>query len=176
MLPSMFDQVPLSNEPQVLPDEPSTLLFDAVLHPHRSLGPTGFLVLMGVVVAVSFVAGAVFFVVGAWPIPAFFGLDVLLVYIAFRANYRSARVSETVQLSRSELVVRRTQPNGAQQEWRFQPYWLRVNMDDPPRHDSRLMLSSHGRHVSIGGFLTPDERLEVAEALRAALAAGARSM
>jgi uncharacterized membrane protein len=43
-------------------------------------------------------------------------------------------------------------------------------MDDPPSHDSQLSLVSHGKRLIIGAFLTPDERLEVARALSAALA------
>ena len=42
-------------------------------------------------------------------------------------------------------------------------------MDDPPQHDSRLTLSSHGRTVAIGTFLSPEERLEVAHALGRAI-------
>ena len=33
----------------------------------------------------------VFLLAGAWPVFGFFGLDVLLVYWAFRLNYRRAR-------------------------------------------------------------------------------------
>jgi uncharacterized membrane protein len=42
-------------------------------------------------------------------------------------------------------------------------------MDEPPRHDSRLTLASHGRSLAIGAFLTPEERLEVARSLRSAI-------
>jgi uncharacterized membrane protein len=42
-------------------------------------------------------------------------------------------------------------------------------MDDPPRRDSWLTLASHGLSLRIGSFLTPAERLELAQALRAAL-------
>jgi uncharacterized membrane protein len=37
----------------------------------------------------------------------FFGLDVLLVYLAFRANYRSARAYEEVVVIAVELTVRK---------------------------------------------------------------------
>ena len=39
---------------------------------------------------ISFVGGMVFLIAGAWPVVGFLGLDVLLVYWAFRANYRAA--------------------------------------------------------------------------------------
>ena len=51
-------------------------IFSAVITPHRSLGRTGFLLLMLCIGAVSFVCGLLFLVIGAWPVFGFFGLDV----------------------------------------------------------------------------------------------------
>ncbi|HET8726317.1 MAG TPA: DUF2244 domain-containing protein, partial [Alphaproteobacteria bacterium] len=48
-------------------------------------------------------------------------------------------------------------------------YWLRVSMDDPPGHESQVILSSHGQSLVVGAFLTPEERLDFARALRSAL-------
>ncbi len=145
------------------------LLFDAILRPHRSLSAFGFLLLMGVLCTISFVAGMVFLLQGAWPVMGFFGLEIALIYGAFKLNYRSGRVVETVQLGREELLVRRIDPKGRVFSWTFQPNWLRVKMDDPPEHESQLALTSHGRRLIIGAFLTPEERLDVAKELRTAL-------
>ena len=66
--------------------------------------------------------------------------------------------------------MRRFAPSGTMREWRFAPFWLRVDIDDPPANDaSRLTLSSHGRSLTVGGFLTAPERFALAQALRAAL-------
>ena len=145
------------------------LLFDAVLYPNRSLSPFGFWLLMGGICTVSFIAGVAFLLAGAWPVFGFFGLDVLLIYWAFKASYRSGRLHETVKLSRNALVVERVQPSGKRQRWRFQPHWLRVEIDEPVEHDSPLTLRSHGQSLAIGAFLSPEERAEVALALRRAL-------
>lgn len=145
------------------------LLFGAVLHPHRSLTQPGFIVLMAAIALVSFGVGAAFVAMGAWPVTGFFSLDVLLIYLAFRVNYRRARMFETVSLTPEALTVERVNHRGRRQTWRFQPYWLRVTMDDPPQHDSRLTLTSHGRSLVIGAFLSPEERLDLAKALRGAL-------
>ncbi len=143
--------------------------FDAVLHPHRSLSARGFALLMVCAGAAMLAVGTGFMLVGAWPVIGFCGLELILLYFAFRLNYRSARAYETVRLSESGLVVQRISPRGRVQAWRFEPGWLRIHMDDPPRRESRLTLASHGRSLVIGAFLTPEERLEVATALRAAL-------
>ncbi len=145
-------------------------LFDAVLTPHRSLGPRGFIILMSAVCAVSFVAGLAFFLMGAWPVVGFLGLDVLLIFLAFRANYRSARMYEHLQLMPGRLTVERVSYHGERRIWQFEPYWLRLEVDRPGEHDSRLRLTSHGRSVTVGSFLSPEEREEFASALGNALA------
>lgn len=145
------------------------LVFEAELRPHRSLSPLGFWLLMATVSVVCFTAGLVFLAVEAWPVFGFLGLDVALLYLAFRLNYRSGRLVETICLNDQELVITRRFPNGQIREWRFVPYWVQVSLETPLRHDSRLVLSSHGRHIQLGSFLTPEERQEVAGELRTAL-------
>ena len=150
--------------------KPDPFLFDVVLRPHRSLSPLGFLILMLIISSICFTAGLFFLLLGAWPVMGFFGLDVLAIYIAFRLNYRTGRAIETLQLSDSELLITRINPSGTKHRWAFHPYWLQVHMDNPPEPSSKLTLSSHGQSLTIGSFLTPDERAEVATALRKALA------
>jgi len=144
-------------------------LFDARLTPHRSLSPRGFLILMAVVCAISFAGGLAFYLAGAWPVIGFLGADVALIYIAFKINYRRGRLVEQLHLTPEDLTVRRIWPNGKSRSWHFQPYWLQVVLEDPPRHESPLILRSHGQSLSIGSFLTKEERAEVAAALRQAL-------
>lgn len=143
--------------------------FNATLVPHRSLSRRGFRLLITVLVAANLVLGVPIFVLGAWPVIGFMGLDVALVVILFRLNYKSGRLTETLTLTNSDLIVTRLDPEGLAEETRLDAYWLRIEMDDPPEHESRLTLISRGNRLVIGRFLTPDERLEVARALRAAV-------
>ncbi|MBM3542188.1 MAG: DUF2244 domain-containing protein [Alphaproteobacteria bacterium] len=147
--------------------EPAQL--DVVLTPHRSLGPRGFLVLMAGVSLACFAGGAVFAHFGAWPVVGFFGLDVALVYLAFRASYRSALHRETLRLTPDALQVERIEPSGAVRRWTFQPYWLRVDLEQMPGRASVLRLASHGRSLVVGAFLSAEERASLARALKAAL-------
>ena len=82
---------------------------------------------------------------------------------------RRARRREHIRLDESGLCVRRVDPDGSAREWRFEPYWVQVRMDDPPRRDSWLTLASHGLTLRVGACLTPKERLDLARSLRAAL-------
>lgn len=156
-------------------DAPREPTFSARLTPYRSLGPRGFIVLMSLVCAVSFIAGVIFWLAGAWPVVGFFGLDVALVYVAFKLNYASARRYETVDIAGDELIVRRVEPGREPKQWTFHPYWVRVEMDWSGEIIGPLYLSSHGRRLQIGAFLSGAERRDFAEALKAALAQPART-
>jgi uncharacterized membrane protein len=148
---------------------PEPPLFQALITPHRSLEPRGFVLLLTALACLSFAAGLGFFLIGAWPVVGFLGLDVLLVWLAFRLNYRHARQFERLRLSRDSLTVERQDYYGARRHWTFQPAWLRVELERPPEHDSALYLASHGRRFAIGGFLSAEEKLALAEALDAGL-------
>jgi uncharacterized membrane protein len=145
--------------------------FSALLTPHRSLGPKGFMVLMSAVSLVSFGTGLMFYMIGAWPVMGFLGLDVALIYVAFKLNYRAARLYETVDVTPETLTVTRVQPSGKEQVWRFNPYWVRVKLEERLGRASELSLASHGSRLVIASFLTDPEREDFARALSTALTA-----
>lgn len=145
-------------------------IFSALITPHRSLGSTGFLLLMLLIGFISFAAGLVFVIAGAWPVMGFLGLDVLLVYWAFRVNYRAARAYEQVTVTASALHVRKVNHRGRVAEWTLNPVWTQL---DRQVHDEfgieRLFLVSRGHRLSVAGFLGPKEKESFADALGAAL-------
>lgn len=143
--------------------------FSAVLLPHRSLGRKGFLVLMIVVSVLSFFTGMAFLMLGAWPVMGFFGLDVLLIYLAFRLNYRAGRLYETVELKEDELRVTRVFPSGRAQSWSFNPYWVRLELEESETSANKLSVRSHGRVLLFANFLSNAEKRSFADALGAAL-------
>jgi uncharacterized membrane protein len=150
------------------PDEPT--LFSAVLTPHRSLGRTGFVVLMCLIGGISFVAGLVFFIAGAWPVMGFFGLDVLLIYIAFKVSYRTAAAYEQVTMTASTLTVRKVSHRGRVAEWTLNPVWVRLQREANEEFGvERLFLVSRGRRLPVATFLGPAEKASFANALSAAL-------
>jgi uncharacterized membrane protein len=148
---------------------PSPVFLDAVLAPHRSLPRRGFNILMLILGVVSFVYGSFFILLGAWPVFGFLGLDVLLVWLAFRASYRSSRQSEHVRLVEESLMVECTDVRGARRSWLFQPYWLRVIFEEEDEETNRLSIRSHGRSLPLATFLGPAQRREFAARLQRAL-------
>lgn len=159
----------VTNEaPRKAPDEP---FFRALLTPHRSLSRRGFAILMIAVAAVCFGYGLFFLSIGAWPVFGFLGLDVLLVYLAFRINYRAARAREEVSVSRVAVEIRKIAPSGRADEHFFNPFWARFNVR---RHAeigiTAMAVEGQGRSVPIGAFLNPDDRESFATAFGEALA------
>ncbi|WP_288425282.1 DUF2244 domain-containing protein [uncultured Agrobacterium sp.] len=152
----------------MLNDQP---VFSAELIPYRSLGRKGFRVLLVISGFVCIGNSAFFLVSGAWPIGFFLGLDFLLLYFAFRANYKAGRVKEQVVVSRTSLSIRKFSSAGKVVEHRFNPFWARFRVR---RHDEFGILSMHvsgeGRITDIGSFLNPDDRESFAKAFKNALA------
>jgi uncharacterized membrane protein len=154
---------------------PDTPLFSAVLTPNRSLGKRGFGIFMLAVAGISFVAGVVFAIAGAWPITGFFGLDVLLIYWAFRINYRDGRAYEQVVVTPTELMFRKVSPRGAAIEWRCNPLWVKLDWDVHEEFGVQgLHLVSRGERRAIASFLSPEEKESFGKALQAAIAAAKR--
>jgi len=145
-------------------------LFSAIITPHRSLSGTGFLAVMALVGGFSFIGGMFFFLLGAWPVIGFLGLDVVLVYWAFRANYRAAAAFEEVTVTPSELRLRRVSHRGEVAEWTLNPLWTKLDRETNEEFGLlKLFLVSRGRKVPVAGFLSPKERESFAAALSTAL-------
>ena len=92
-----------------------------------------------------------------------------LLWFLFKRNYLDARRSETLVLTDRELIVDRVAPDGEREEHRLDAYWLRVEQGE------RLVVTSRGNRVVIGRFLSPDERDQLAEQLKAAHRRDARA-
>ncbi len=153
------------------PHVPETVVFSAVLRPHRSLSPQGFGILMVAIALLSFFIGFAFWLMGAWPVVGFCGLDVLLIQLAFRLNYRDARAVEEVHLTHERLSITQISPQGVARETGFNPYWARLEVERQPEIGiTALSIASHGMRLAVGAFLPPVERESFASALAAALA------
>lgn len=164
----MAEADPPCAAPPYAADEP---FFKALLTPHRSLGPKGFLALMGALAFGWGVTALFFLMQGAWPVAGFFGLDILAVWLAFRMNYRAGRAQEEVSVSRTSLAIRKVAPSGRSVTHRMNPFWTRFRVR---RHAeigiTGMAVEARGTSVAIGAFLNPDDRESFAEAFSRALA------
>ena len=153
-------------------DDRNSKVWQATLTPHRSLSRQGFYVLMGLVIAVNLVVAGMFVALGAWPIGGFAGLDVLLVWWAFRVNFADARRLERISITEHELVLDRLSEKHPPEQQRFVRRWVRVELEEDRERElvGSLLLVSGRTRVAVGEFLAPEERRTLAQALKSALA------
>lgn len=144
-------------------------LLDVVLRPAPPLPPRVLLIILAIVASMNGAFALFFLLRGAWPMMPFMGADIALLAWAFQASERAARREEHVVLTPSLLTVARCAPKTAPKEFSFNPYWVRVDMANPPEHGSQLTLWSHGKGLRLGSFLPPLERASFANRLKSAL-------
>lgn len=154
---------------------PDRLLLDVRLVPHRSLGRSQFRLLMGMFALVATASSLPFVIAGAWPVGGFMGLDIVVVYLAFRANFRAARAYEDISVSPLELMLAKVSAKGRRAEWRFHPAWVFI---DKVEHEEfglqHLALRSRGTSIEVAGFLGADAKADFASQLTRALAEARR--
>jgi uncharacterized membrane protein len=146
-------------------------IWRATLTPHRSLSPKGFVILMSVIAGLNFAGGLFFYVIGAWPVVGFMGLDVVLIWWAFRANFAAGRRAECIEITAHELVLERIAERHPPQVHRFMRRWVRVDLEEDREREliGSLYLRFRGKRTEIASFLGAQERLAFAHALKAAL-------
>ncbi len=125
---------------------------------------------------VCFITGLVFTLLGAWPVMGFMGLDVLLIYLAFTRNYRDAKIFETIELTGEKLVLERVYPSGRRQNWEFNPIWVRIGLVEHSSGATKIHLTSHGKSLRFGQFLSNEERREFANVLKHEITAARQSL
>jgi uncharacterized membrane protein len=150
-------------------DAGEDVLLDAHVRPNRSLPGPAFIVLMIAIAVISFTAGLAFLLAGAWPVLGFFGLDVLIVWLAFRLNYRDGRRLERIHITREAIHVLRRWPTGYETLYRLPTGWTRLVVDHEDDADVQPRLTAMGKHLLVGSVLSPRERRDLAKAIAEAL-------
>ena len=148
-------------------------VFSVTIAPHRSLSPLGIAILLGVFSALNLAVGFFFWYLGAWPVIGFMGVDVGLIYLAFRWSNRRARRHEYLVVTATDLQLSRFAENRLIERISFPRGFVHVDIEHD--HDrelvGRLYLRSRGHAYEIASFLGGRERLALAEDLNRALVA-----
>ena len=125
--------------------------------------------MLGLIAGMSILIGVVFWVVGApWVLP-FALLESLLLLVAFVFHAKAVCDFDEITLNERHLVVRQER-QGQTKEHQFTRGLFRVSMTRGPHPLVRVTES--GKHVELGEWLLPQERLslykQLAEELMAA--------
>ena len=145
-------------------------LFAARLTPHRSLSPRGIRIVVIVLASMALLPGLIFYLLGAWPVVGFMGLDVLALYWALTWSFRDGKRSEQVTLWQDLLEIRQISPTGEETRETFNPLVVRLVIDrDFDERTTGLKLKTQERELIIGAFLNPDDKSSFAKAFGTAL-------
>lgn len=164
--------MPESNPNSLMPDAP---VFTATITPHRSLSARGFSLLMAFVGVAGLAVSIPFYLMGAWPVLGFMGLDIALIYLAFRYHYASARAYEQIILTKLELLFRAVSWRGRVREVRFNALWTRIEREEHPEFGTeRVTIVQGSQREDVATCLGRAERGDFADAFEQALAKARR--
>lgn len=151
------------------PDPETQTYFDALLRPNQSLSRPAFWVIMSIVAGANLISAFAFISSGAFPIIGFLGLDVLVVWLAFKACFKSQRQWTRVQITNDVLRVDHMNPKGEESSVELPTAFARIELKTPLTPNSWVTLAHRREAYVIGRFLTMDERHSLVEAMRDAL-------
>ena len=139
------------------------------LWPYRSLSVKGFRIFMLVLASLMSAIATGFFLLGAWPVIGFLGAEILIVWFAFRVNYRAAQLVETVKITPDYVQITRTNWRGNETQTCLDSPWVRAELFEEQEHRPKLFLRAHSQKLEIGTFMPPIEKSALATALNDAL-------
>jgi len=151
-------------------DEDDNVLFDAVLTPHRSLPIKGFNLLIAAVVGANLLIGVPLWLLGAWPVVGFMGLDVLAIWAALTISMRGGKAYEVVTLWPTSLELKKVDPKGAEEAMSFVPKTVKFVIDrDYNERVTALWLKTDAKRIPLGAFLSAEEKLSLSKVFGTAL-------
>ena len=142
---------------------------DIKIYPNQSLTPKGFIILMFLITIPAGFIGIAFYLTGAWPVLGFMGLEIILIYIAFKILFYRNKFYEHIVLNNKKLNVFFNKQNKVLKKIELEPTWLQVKIEDIYKNKDMLTLSSHGKKIILGSFLIPEERQVLAKTIRSGL-------
>ena len=159
------------------PDRSDAPLYVVTLWPNRSLTPRArrnvlVLVALGLAMPMLPALGTPVF----WGLLPFEIVAWLALWVSFRRSDADARLSEDLAIWPDEMRVERHEPSGLVLRWTADPYWVRLTVHENAKIEKYITLKGGGREIELGAFLSPGERVELANeietAIRAALVHG----
>ena len=133
---------------------------------NNSLSSGGRFLVLGSLAVVLLAISLGFALTGAWLVFPFAGLDIAVVYLAFRYVERHAGDYESIEFHEDRNVVESCHA-GKTDRSEFNRHWVQVVLSEAGDAErGRLLLRSHGKEAAFGMYLTREQRAAVANRLR----------
>jgi uncharacterized membrane protein len=129
---------------------------------NNSLSSSGRQLVFSLILAVSLGNAVGFFLIfGAWPILPFAGLEMAVLYWAFRYMDRHAADFERITIRGGSVAIE-VQEGPQVRRFELNRHWATLVRD---ADRGRLALRVHGREIEVGRHLCEDRRQEMAREL-----------
>ena len=142
------------------------------LMPNRSLSSEGTLVVF-VILAIGLVIPIVPFLgseVGI-ALTLFSGLTLYLFLFLLGKSFQSGQLYEEIKISSEKIEITHKEKNKKKLTWEGNPFWTKVVMEEKANKvENYLTIREKGRHIELGAFLSPDERINLKNEIQNALA------
>ena len=140
--------------------------FTFVARRNNSLSSGGRFLVLGSIAVVVLAISVGFALHGAWLVFPFAGLDILVVYLAFRHVELHASDYECIAFHDDNIVIE-SRRRGKADRFEFNRHWVQVAFTESRGAErGRLLLRSHGKEVAFGVHLTGEQRAAVARRLK----------
>ena len=145
-------------------------VYEVALWPNQSLTRRGYRATLGGAAAglalplAGLVGTKVF-----WPLAVFMAVPFLALRYAMRRNARQMQIEERLWVWPDEVRVERREADGRVLRWQADPLRIRLWLHKGAKVEDYLTLSGGGRQIELGAFLSPEERVALADEIERAL-------
>ncbi len=101
----------------------------------------------------------------------FSGATLYLFLFFLGKSFQSGQMFEEIKISSDKVEIIHKERNKEKLIWEGNPFWTKVKMQDKENKiENYLTIVEKGRHIELGAFLSPDERLNLKNEIQNALA------
>ncbi len=140
--------------------------------PNRSLSSEGTLIVFSIL-AIGLIFPIIPFMgsqIGI-TLTLFSGGTLYLFLFFLGKNFQSGQVYEEIKISYEKIEIIHKEKYKKEITWEGNPFWTNVIMEDNPNKvENYLTIKEKGRHIELGAFLSPDERIDLKNEIQNALA------
>ena len=131
--------------------------FEILLKPNSSLTGTTRILFLGSIFFICSVIGIGFFLAGGIMILPFAGLEIILVYLAFRLSFNWSNQKQIIILSKDHVEVR---VDGLKEffTWKEFRSFATFNVIKDGTADETFSFRSKGKEIYIGDFLNKEDK------------------
>ncbi len=140
---------------------------DLILYPNCSLTIKSLIFLSLLFTTLSFFISLYFITNGAWPVGVFLFIDLLIILLAFKINFRRAQMYERIIIA-EKILIKKNNFRGRERVIKIEPSWLRLKVYCN-NNSGHLEIISKGKSQIIGNYLNITELKKLAKEIKKAL-------